>query len=209
MKFVLQTALVSLAMISLGGGLYYGADLLLRSPIPIITGDKIAYQKLAKEATDPFLRSGKKPINNGYRQNNFYLKAIKDRPSARSCLQKPERNSKDPDLRKIDWVAMQSEHEIRVCLFRIFQSLGTPEKVVKWYESTGFQSVKTETYEGGGQQITRVVAANPVRRNGFVFHPATGFASRIAMRGKWSETSQAVWDEQMNLFSTSFDTTVH
>ncbi len=102
--------------------------------IPEITGPAIPFDHLSSEETEPYLVSGKPP------ELKADIRAAKKWPDARSCLIKTEHEKEIPDLRLINWKKMKKETDIKVCMFRIANSLGTPGKVKSWLEAHGLKA---------------------------------------------------------------------
>ena len=117
------------AVLSLFGGLMLLS--LYPASTPKISGDFIPFDHLATEQTDPYLVAGRSPV----RQKD--VKAAMRIPSVRDCLLKSERGKDNPDLRQFAWQKMGNYDEASVCLFRVFSSLGTPERAALWLESQG------------------------------------------------------------------------
>jgi hypothetical protein len=165
--------------------------------IPEVTGPPIPYDHLATEDTDPYLDGGKPPTK-------FWDKvAVWRWPSARSCLIWSERNKDMPDLRLINWRMMRSHRDIRVCMFRIFSSLATPDRAVEWFTAFGLnpnKQVVSTTYNKG---YTGVTAGRQLTFKGRTLVPAAGIAGWIQGAISFGENFGAAWDENQNLVTTS------
>jgi hypothetical protein len=114
---------------------------------------KIPYDHLSDEASEPFLR-GLDLI-----RNKPLFAARKRFPHVRDCLIATERNAEAPDLRLIDWDLFADYEEAKVCLWRIFASLGTSERIGEWMTFHGYEvqtSAQADTarnWSVGGQVV--------------------------------------------------------
>jgi hypothetical protein len=101
---------------------------------------KIPYDHLSDEASEPFLR-GLDLI-----RNKPLFAARKRFPHVRDCLIATERNAEAPDLRLIDWDLFADHEEAKVCLWRIFASLGSGERIGTWIGFHGYQVSSGHTF---------------------------------------------------------------
>ena len=176
-------------------------QMIVWADIPEITGPAIQYDHLSSEETEPYLVSGKAPRKRGD------IRAAEKWPDVRSCLVRSERNKDTPDLRKINWRKMRMDTDIEVCMFRIFTSLGTPEKAKLWYVEQGLLRVKIENYQASNQEITRVKAYNSPRADRRIYIPAVGIQALILMMFTHSESFRAIWGGAGQLISTVHEKT--
>ena len=56
-----------------------------------------------------------------------------------NCLVRSERGKAKPDLRLLDWDALHSTLEVNICVWRIFNSLGSRDAAEKWVRFHGFK----------------------------------------------------------------------
>ncbi len=89
-----------------------------------------SFVALANEQTHPFMY-GQRPLKRDW------LAAIPRWPDVRDCLVRSERKKSEPDLRLINWDAFWTTADAEICLWRIFSSLGTPERAARWFEFHG------------------------------------------------------------------------
>ena len=97
----------------------------------------IPYVRLSKQETEPFLFFGR-VVDEKHPKANDYRKAIRRFPDVRSCLTTDEREKPRPDLRQIDWAAIDDIREIEVCIFRIASSIEDIETIKLWLQYHGF-----------------------------------------------------------------------
>lgn len=121
------------------------------------SGPPIPYDHLASEKTDPFLIGGNRPTVREWRR------PIERYANVRDCLVRQERRAEVPDLRRINWEHLGGK-ERGVCVWRIFASLGTPERAAVWMAAQGLRvngprlvssGSLTEVYLSGGYSPTR------------------------------------------------------
>jgi hypothetical protein len=109
----------------------------------------IPYVRLAKQETVPFLFLGK-TVDEDHPRYGDYRRALRRFPDVRSCLIEREREKPQPDLRRIDWDAIQDIQEIEVCIYRIVTSIGDIEIAKLWLRYHGFTVGQlTRIYSGG------------------------------------------------------------
>lgn len=104
----------------------------------------IPYVRLAKQETEPFLFFGK-VVDEDHPRYGDYGRALRRFPDVRSCLIVSEREKPQPDLRQIDWDAIQDIREIEVCVFRVASSTEDVETVQRWLEYHQFTKVSTRS----------------------------------------------------------------
>jgi hypothetical protein len=135
---------------------------------------KIPYDHLSDEATDPHF--GGRPII----YNPPLVAAIRRWPHVRDCLVASERNAEAPDLRLIDWDLFADYDEAMVCLWRIFASLGTSERIGNWiafhgYNVWGPHSFGTDSWSISGSRdwnwIVPMVPSRGILHWAYKFHP--------------------------------------
>ena len=111
---------------------------------------KIKFEKLTSEQDFPFW-NGNAPA--------LYSNAITKFPNVRSCLVASEKDKENPDLRLINWdgffnwewtrnvkgswfnifsANQSAQTDANVCLWRIYTSLGTDERIERWKKFHGF-----------------------------------------------------------------------
>jgi hypothetical protein len=100
----------------------------------------IPYMRLSKQETEPFLFYDD-VVDANHPWAYDYGAAIRRFPDVRSCLIEKERNKPQPDLRQIDWVAIDNIREIEVCVFRIASSIDDVESVKLWLQYHEFAKI--------------------------------------------------------------------
>ncbi|MEJ2018147.1 MAG: hypothetical protein P8X51_07580 [Maritimibacter sp.] len=108
--------------------------------LPDLSGPPIAYDYLANEETDPF------PIDQIRLRPDIWREPIIQYSNVRDCLVAEERNADMPNLRRIDWAGLSSV-ERSVCVWRIFASLGTPERAADWARAQRLKVLGTSTHD--------------------------------------------------------------
>lgn len=80
-------------------------------------------------------------------------KAIKEFPDVSSCLKSNAAELATeavPALYHIDWDEIDTDDDAKVCLFRIFSDLRSPEAVMEWLRYQGFRAEGPIWQRGGG-----------------------------------------------------------
>lgn len=88
----------------------------------------ISYNRLSNEKFHPYAKS-----ELGHPNNDYDLEIVKW-PDVNSCLILSEALKTEPDLRLVNWDSFKTHRDAEVCLWRIFDSLGAAEKIVKWLD---------------------------------------------------------------------------
>lgn len=107
----------------------------------------IPYARLTDENSYPFV--GIQPsleigISPKLHPKRDHAKAISRFPTVRDCLIKSEQKKDMPDLRLIDWDKIRTMADADVCTWRIFSSLGTPERAKNWLVFHGAQNARIQ-----------------------------------------------------------------
>ena len=97
-----------------------------RSPLPI--------EVLSTEMLHPFTYTG----SVAYRPEEHQAAKLKF-DTVNNCLVRSERGKVKPDLRLLDWDALHSTLEVNICVWRIFNSLGSRDAAEKWVRFHGFK----------------------------------------------------------------------
>lgn len=181
--------------------------------IPKMIGPVIPYDHLSSEETKPFITrtSGIRPIDFGEnsKMEKRYAPATRKFKNVRDCLIPSEAKKVIPDLRLINWRKMKSKAYIEVCMYRIFASLGTPEKAKLWFEAQGLIKIKVKNriaskkingkiviVNGGhvdDEQIT-VSAVNYPKKSGRMYvSTKTGFSSWLSRHLIYAEGFGVTW----------------
>jgi len=169
---------------------------------PEVTGPPIPYNHLSSEKTEPYLISEKSP------NLSVDRRAAKNWPDVRSCLVRSERQKDKPDLRKFNWGKMRKDADIRVCLFRISASLGTPEKTKQWLESVGLTSslyIRTDGSDAGKIVVTgskRLMGYNDITKWSHTYVPSTGISGWITGFIGQAEVFSVRWDKDGKIIQT-------
>jgi len=184
---------------------------------PEIAGPVISYDHLSGEETEPFLKLGIRPMDMepSSQIKKKYVDAVKRWPDVRSCLVRSERSKETPDLRKINWWWIRTETAIEVCMFRIFTSLGTPEKAKAWFEAQGLHEVEIRQNNGRvvkdqflvDQKSISVTAGNLPKHTGEVY-VSTSIVTALLIRNFLQGESFGVkWIVDGPLIGTWYDQT--
>ncbi|HUS54477.1 MAG TPA: hypothetical protein VMY41_10795 [Thermohalobaculum sp.] len=97
----------------------------------------IPYVRLSKQDTEPFLFLGK-VIDEKHPRYQDYKSAIRRFRDVRSCLTTEEREKSQPDLRQIEWGAIDNVKEMEVCVFRVISSFDDIETIKTWLRHHDF-----------------------------------------------------------------------
>ncbi len=98
----------------------------------------IEYNHLANQETDPFLFLGKVVDKLHPRWMRYWL-ALWQYPNVKSCLEKSEREKKEPNLLKLDWDRVGTGSGAEVCVFRLASSLGSADRTLTWLQYQKFR----------------------------------------------------------------------
>ena len=111
-------------------------------PNPIVCSSenncRIPHQHISNETDEPFMFLGK-VVNDGHPRHSDYDDALRKFRRTQACLISSERMAQTPNLLKIDWANLRGRHDLEVCLFRIFRSLGNLEAIRAWLEFHAFE----------------------------------------------------------------------
>ncbi len=162
-----------------------------------IASAPIPYDHLSNERSEPYGSRGIPP------QRAEDIRAVKRLSNVRDCLVKSEREREIPDLRKIDWRRMTSTAKIRVCMFRIFASYGTPEKAVLWLEAQGLNTTGPTEGTYAFKPTIGVSGRHAPTEDGRLYVSGSRITARIAAYFIYSEKFAASWDENGVLTTTS------
>ncbi len=150
----------------------------------------IPYARLTDEQSYPFvglnpsLAIGISPKLNPKRD---HAKAISRFPSVRDCLIRSEQKKDRPDLRLIDWDKIRTMADADVCTWRIFSSLGTPERAKQWLVFHGAHRVSPRRNEISGKWEKKM---------GGLPYPTRSFHKRLLSPGMFVSS---IWGEDGNL----------
>ena len=174
--------------------------------------DLISYTHLTNEDSHPFVYAD---VN--YPFNLFARISAKKRrdvaiekfPDTRSCIIIAMREPQKPDLRLLDWDSFQSLEEVNVCLWRIFSSLETPEKVEKWFYFQNVKSISSRPVLNQEHYTTdyivghHMIATWSIRGDKSFPYPSKGI--RLFKDGALSQTVgfTCFWDDSGKLRSVS------
>lgn len=132
--------------------------------VPKITGPAIPYDHLSSEETEPFIirAGGIRPADYGgnSKMDKKYTSTVRKFDDVRDCLVSAEAKKTIPDLRFINWGKMRSEANIEVCMYRIFASLGSPEKAKLWFEAQGLKNVRINKRIASKKVNGKIIIAN-------------------------------------------------
>ena len=194
------------------------------SDIPEIAGPAIIYDHLSSEGTEPFIimSSGIRPIEHGKNSKleKRYAPATRKFKDVRDCLIPSEAKKSIPDLRLINWHKMKSKAYIEVCMYRIFASLGTPEKAKLWFEAQSLKTAKISNriaskkingkiviVNGGhvdDEQIT-VSAVNYPKKSGRIYvSTKTGFVMSLSRYLIYAEGFGVTWSNGEMSIGTAY-----
>jgi len=99
----------------------------------------IPFAVLSTEALHPFVYT-----ESAARSSQEILTTKSKFKHVNNCLVSSEQNKKQPDLRMVNWDAFYSSEDVSICMWRIFNSLGTREAAEKWVSFHGFAISKIE-----------------------------------------------------------------
>jgi hypothetical protein len=89
-----------------------------------------------------------------------YSSALRKFKDVRDCLISSEAKKVMPDLRLINWGEMRSKANIEVCMYRIFASLGSPEKAKLWFEAQGLKNARIRNRIASKKVNGKIISAN-------------------------------------------------
>lgn len=107
---------------------------------------QIPYKDLADEKTQPFVAFGSPLTPESYDFKN-YQKSIERFPEVKSCLTQSEQQKAMPDITRFDWRKINNDHDAKVCLFRVFSSIGDPKNADSWLKTQGIHTSYGVTQE--------------------------------------------------------------
>ena len=161
------------------------------------SGLPIEYDHLSNEKNEPYGSRGMIP------QRPEEKRAVRQFSDVRDCLVRVEQEKDIPDLRKIDWQRMTSTANIRVCMFRIFASYGTPEKAVMWLKAQGLTTTGPTDGTYAFKPTVNVSGRHAPTEDGLLYVSGSRITARLAAKLIYSETFAASWDENGILTTTS------
>lgn len=156
--------------------------------LPDLSGPPISYDHLASEATDPH------PFSDKTRVSDDWHRAIADHRDVRDCLVPDQRGLDRPDLRRFDWAGVRGLDR-DVCLFRVFSSLGSPERVLDWLEVQGFDPWGPSVVARGEARDLLVGGGYSPRDDGVFLPGGTRFGRWIWSHVIYGETIGATWGQ--------------
>ncbi len=171
--------------------------------LPKITGPIIPYNHLSSEKYEPYLDRGEIPVT------RTDIHAARKWPHVRSCLVGSESKKDHPDLRKINWSKLRTDSDINVCMFRIFNSLGTKERNERWFNEQGFSSSIINIHNEYVSTWSSVQGTRKSPKFGGSFIPSKGIRSLFLGSVSWSESFSASWNKSGKLISTSHNFIYH
>ncbi len=167
-----------------------------RAEAPEVSGPPIEYDHLSSEKAEPYGSRGAPP------QRPEEKRAVRRFADVRDCLVRVEQEKDIPDLRKINWQMMTSTANIRVCMFRIFASYGTPEKAVLWLEAQGLTATGPTDSTYAFKPTINVSGRHAPTEDGLLYVSGSRITDRLAAKFIYSETFGASWDENGVLTTT-------
>ena len=125
----------------------------------------------------------------------FHKVALRDFPSAESCMKGAVFASQKYDLFGLDWEKINNEYEAEVCTFRMLKTLGGIENVTPWLEAQGFTS--SENFSSANPHKTSygtlsIHGSYSIRNNGPKF-PTSGFVRRAFRSIPYSMGIETAW----------------
>lgn len=153
-----------------------------------------------------------------------YLRASARWPDARACLTPAQRGSAAVDITQIDWRNLHSRLDAEACLFRILETLVTPQDGRRWMAALGLQDIRLrhlptpqarqetvyDPYRRTYRQITRtrslieLCGTNDPRRSGRVLVRSNQTATSVSQYLYGGETFCARYSRSGILLSTSY-----
>lgn len=165
---------------------------------PDLSGPPIPYDTLTSETTYPHY------LSDGRKVHEDWLAAIARYPDVRDCLAPEERLADDPDLRRFDWAGVRGHMNRDICLFRVFTSLGTPERATAWLRSQGFDPHEPMPY-AWGDDAGVMVGGGYSPRDDHVLLPGGPVLGRwVTAHVIYGETITARWSQDGALVSVGF-----
>jgi hypothetical protein len=80
-----------------------------------------------------------KIVDSGHPRYSDYDNALRKFRRTQACLMSSERMVQTPNLLNIEWPNLRDRHDLEVCLFRIFRSLGNLDAIRAWLEFHAFE----------------------------------------------------------------------
>lgn len=93
--------------------------------------------ELSQQSSRPFSINGH-VIDRQNPRWDQYESALAIFPTTQSCLQRSSKTQWGWNLAAIEWAAMTNNSDIEVCLFRIADSFGSPERMRSWLNDQGY-----------------------------------------------------------------------
>lgn len=155
----------------------------------------------------PFLWFGK-PLSDPKvhdRVRTKYGQIAERYPSAASCLENNAVPSEIMDAR-MNWEAIGTREEAEVCLFRLFSRMGSLDRILMWFDISGFD--RLFLYVGGGvfdERYIYVSGRYDTKEHGLLY--GAGFLNSALQKSvtvsvRWSDalagvtiTEQSIWSK--------------
>ena len=160
-------------------------------------------QRISNQKEHPFLINGAPVLRSNPRFNEF-SKSIRKFPDVRSCLNGTELASKKPDLTNFNWAAMTQEPYIDVCLFRVMDSLNSPEAGQLWFESQGLNS-KIYSTKYLGKELIQTTGTNFTRTTGKLYKNERWLAKCLIPKLLYAEGMSVSWLSDGGIFNTYYN----
>lgn len=112
--------------------------------------------RLSDQAVSPYLSIGRL-VDEQHPRWEEYRGPIAQFRSVRACLAPSEQETDTPNVMNVDWDIIRGPYSVQVCLFRIFDSLGSPELAAQWMKKNGVRDVKNLDRSGMGFEFDRLV----------------------------------------------------
>lgn len=77
------------------------------------------------------------------KMRNLLEGPVRKYPSLASCMSNPEMIAQDLGQAKLRWSEFTSQYEVEVCLFRVLNTIGSPEAIEAWLTRQGFAPSET------------------------------------------------------------------
>lgn len=142
-------------------------------------------------------------------------------PDALACLVPQERLSAAPDLTRIDWSRIRTRLDAEACLFRLFETLVTPQDGRRWLAAQGLQNIRLRHLPPQRHYVLRayrnpyyrsqahlgrieLCGTNDPARSGRVLVQSAQTATRVSQYLYGGETFCARYSRSGILLSTSY-----
>jgi len=165
---------------------------------PDLSGPTFPYDVLANEKIYPH------PYSTGRSVREDLLAAVSRYADVRDCLLPETRLSAEPDLRRFDWAGVRGNENRNICLYRVFSSLGTPERAIQWMETQGFEATGPTILKGRNEQEIMVDGGYRPTKDG-VLLPGGSFLDRwVIQKLVYAEYISATWSKDGRLLRAGF-----